>query len=185
MGRLILAIATTGAAALLAGCATTLGSSHVDTTVDFARYRSFDWGAPDVFPVGDPRLDRDPTFLDHLQGAVEKQLVTRGLEHGVAERSDLLVHFHGSIDQRIQIAATDARHGYCLDDNCRNGVQEYEAGTLIVDVVDRGTNKLVWRGWSQRSVDGVLGDRDRLVRMIDEGVARMFEGFPLHVARSK
>jgi hypothetical protein len=185
MQRLIQAIATGTAVALLASCATATGSSHVDTTVDFAGYRSFDWGAADAFPVGDPRLDHDATFLDYLQGAVEKQLAARGLEHGAADRADLLIHFHASIDRRLEIAATDARHGYCLDDDCRNGVRDYEAGTIVVDIIDRRTDKLVWRGWSQRSVDGVLDDRDRLVRMIEEGVAKMFVGFPMRIARSK
>ncbi len=185
MRRLMQVIATTGAVTLLVSCATATGSSHVDTDVDFARYRTFDWGAPDVFPVGDARLDHNATFIDHLQGAVEKQLASRGLEHGVDGRTDLLIHFHASIDRRLEIAATDARHGYCFDDSCRNGVQEYQAGTLIVDVVDRATDKLVWRGWTQRSVEGVLNDRDRLVRMIDEGVAKMFVGFPTRIERSK
>jgi hypothetical protein len=185
MRPLILAIATATAAVLAASCATATGSSHVDTNVDFARYRTFDWGAADAFPVGDPRLDRNATFIDHLQGAVEKQLAVRGLAHGTADGADLLIHFHASVDRRLEIGPTDARHGYCFDDNCRTGVRDYEAGTLIVDVVDRRTDKLIWRGWSQRSVDGVLDDGDRLARMINEGVAKMFVGFPVGIARVK
>lgn len=185
MRPLIRGLATSGAVLLVASCAMTTGSSHVDTAVDFAQYRSFEWGAPDVYPLGDPRLDHNATFLDHLQGAVEKQLAARGLEHSTAERSDLLIHFHASIDERIEIGETDARRGYCLDDGCRNRVQEYEAGTVIVDVVDRRTDKLIWRGWSQGRLEGVLDDRDRLIRMIDEGVGKMFAGFPTRIVRSR
>jgi len=185
MRRLIQAIATTGTALLVASCATVSGGSHVDTAVDFAQYRSFDWGAPDAFPLGDPRLDHDATFVDHLQGAVEKQLAARGLEHSTAEGSDLLIHFHASIDQRMEIGEIDARRGYCLDKACRNRVQEYEAGTVIVDVVDRRTDKLIWRGWSQERLDGVLDDRDRLIRTIDQGVVKMFAGFPTRIVRAK
>jgi hypothetical protein len=185
MRRLIQALPAICAAVVLAGCATTTGSSHVDVSLDFTKYHTFEWGDPDVFPVGDPRLDRNTTFLDYLQGAVEKQMATRGYEHSATGRPDLLIHFHASIDHRLEIAATDARHGYCLDDACRNGVQEYEAGTVIVDVVERATNKLIWRGWSQRSVDGVLDNRDRLVRMVEEGVAKMFVSFPAGVVRSR
>ena len=185
MRRLMQTMAAVAAASVVSSCAATMGSSHVDTAVNFAAYRSFDWGSPDVFPVGDPRLDRNADFIDRLQGSVEKQLALRGLEHGQAAQADLLIHFHASIDRRLQVAATDARHGYCLDDDCRNGVQEYQAGTLIVDVVDRRTDKLVWRGWSQRSVDAVLGDRDRLARMIDDGVAKMFAGFPTAMEKSR
>ena len=178
------AIAIAGAAAVLAGSAMSTASSHVDTSLDFARYRTFEWGDRDAFPVGDPRLDHNTTFLDYLQGAVEKQMAAKGYEHSATGRPDLLIHFHASIDHRVEVA-TDARHGYCLDDTCWNGVQDYEAGTLIVDVVDRGTNRLVWRGWSQRSIDGVLDNRDRLVRMVEEGVARMFVTFPTGAGRSR
>lgn len=171
----MLAIATVAAAA---GCATMGASSHVDPRVDFARLRTFDWGAPDQFPVGDPRLDKNPIFLDHLHGAVEKQLAARGYERVVTGRPQLLVHFHASVDRRVNVNAADARHGYCLDTGCGAGVAEYEAGTLIVDVIDARTNRLIWRGWAQDSVDGVLEDRDRLVRLVDAGVARMFANFP-------
>jgi hypothetical protein len=160
------------------GCATIGVSSHVDRGFDFARVRTFDWGPADAFPVGDPRLDKNPTFLDHLHGAVERQLTARGYERVVTGRPQLLVHFHASIDRRLDVNAADARYGYCLDDACRAGVAEYEAGTLIVDVVDARTNRLIWRGWAQDSLEDVLDDRDRLVRLVEEGVARMFAGLP-------
>ena len=63
------------------GCATMLVSSHVQRDVDFAQYRTYDWGAPDALPTGDPRLDDNPFFNDHMQGAVEKQLAARGLDY--------------------------------------------------------------------------------------------------------
>jgi hypothetical protein len=172
-------------AVFLGGCATTSTSSHVRTGFDFSRYYTYEWVTPDAFPIGDPRLDRNAIFLDYLHGAVEKQMASKGYVQGLAGRSDLQVHFHASIDHRLNVNAADARSGYCLDDNCRNGVGEYEAGTLIVDVIDRRTNRLVWRGWSQRSVDGVLEDRDRLVRMIEDGVTRMFVSFPAGVGEVK
>ena len=50
---------------------------------------------------------------------------------------------------------------------------ECEAGTLVVDIVDARTDRLIC--WAQDSVEGVLGNRDRLGRKIDEGVTRMFE----------
>jgi hypothetical protein len=170
---------------MLAGCATTTASSHVRTGFDFSKYYTYQWVAPDAFPVGDPRLDQNPIFLDYLHGAVDKQLAAKGYVQGLPGRSDLQIHFHASIDRRLNVNAADARHGFCVDDNCRNGVAEYEAGTLIVDVIDRRTKRLVWRGWSQRSVDGVVEDRDRLVRMIEDGVARMFASFPAGVGVTK
>lgn len=183
MRRRLMVLVTVAATAAAGGCATMGVSSHVDPSFDFARVRTFDWGPADAFPVGDPRLDRNPTFLDHLHGAVERQLVARGYERVVTGRPQLLVHFHASIDRRLDANAADARHGYCLDDPCRAGVVEYEAGTLIVDVVDARTNRLIWRGWAQDSVENVLYDRDRMVRLVEDGVARMFVGLPAGVLK--
>jgi hypothetical protein len=183
--RLTNAISAAGVVAMLTGCATTSSSSHVRTGFDFSKYYTYEWVPADAFPIGDPRLDQNPMVLDYLQGAVEKQLMSKGYVQGLAGRSDLQVHFHASIDQRLNVNAADARYGYCIDDDCRNGVKNYEAGTLIVDVIDRRTNRLVWRGWAQRSVDGVLDDRDRLVRMIEDGVTRMFVSFPAGIGEVK
>jgi len=172
-------IATAAAVLAFAGCAATMGAgSHVDPGRDFTRYRTFDWGAPDQFPVGDPRLDKNPFFLDHLQGAVEKQLAARGYERVVTGRPQLLIHFHASIDRRLNVNTADARYGFCVYEACLAGDAEFEAGTIIVDVIDARTNRLVWRGWAQDSVDAALEDRDRMVRMVDEGVARMFATLP-------
>jgi hypothetical protein len=49
---------------------------------------------------------------------------------------------------------------------------------LVVDIIDRASNVLIWRGWAQGSLDGVLGNRDRLSRRIDESVRQMFEALP-------
>jgi hypothetical protein len=45
-------------------------------------------------------------------------------------------------------------------------------------MVDAATNVLIWRGWAQGSLDGVLGNRDRLRRRIDDSVRQMFETLP-------
>ena len=81
-----------------------------------------DWGSPDAFPVGDPRLDKNLIFLDRLHGAVEKQMAARGYGRVVTGRPQLLIHFHANIDRRLNVNAADAQYGYCLDDACRDGV---------------------------------------------------------------
>ena len=70
-----------------AGCATMSVSSHVERGLDFARYRTYDWGTPDELPTGDPRLDRNPFFKDQVQGEVEKALAGVGYVTGDPERA--------------------------------------------------------------------------------------------------
>jgi hypothetical protein len=68
----------------------------------------------------------------------------------------------------------DSERGYCVNADCRPRVTRYEAGTLVVDIVDAKTSRLIWRGWASNSVDGVLDNSNRMRRTIDEGVTRMF-----------
>ena len=57
-------------------------------------------------------------------------------------------------------------------------MHEYEAGTLVLDLVDNRTNRLVWRGWAQETVEGVLDNEDEMARQIDEAVTRMMARLP-------
>lgn len=159
-------------------CATMNVGSHVLRDVDFVEYRTFDWGPADALPTGDPRLDRDPFFQDHLQGALEKGLAGRGFERVSGGTPDLLIHYHANISRRIDINRLDSERGYCYGDDCQVRTVEVEAGTLVVDVVDAGTNRLVWRGWAQHSVHDMLNDRDTMERRINDAVTRMLEQLP-------
>ena len=162
----------------LTACATMNVSSHALTGADFAQYRTFDWGPADALPTGDPRLDRDPFFQDHLQGALEKGFAGKGFERVSAGTPDLLIHYHANISRRIDINRLDSERGYCYGDDCQVRTVEIEAGTLVVDVIDASTNRLVWRGWAQHSVQDMLNDRDRMEQKINEAVTRMLEQLP-------
>jgi hypothetical protein len=153
-------------------------SSYVDRSVDFAKYRTYDWGPAGALPTGDPRLDKDPFFQDHVQGAVEKQLAAKGFGRSTAGAPDLLIHYHANISQRLDVNRLDQQYGYCSGEACPSGLREYEAGTLVIDIVDTRTQKVIWRGWAQDSVEDTLGDRDRMEAQINEAVTRMLERLP-------
>jgi hypothetical protein len=152
-------------------------SSHVERGVSFAQYRTFEWGPADALPTGDPRLDRNPFFKDHLEGAVEKQLATRGLEMATPGTADVLIHYHANITQRFEVNGIDRDRGYCYDD-CQPRLIEYEEGTIVLDLVDARTNRVIWRGWAQESVDKVIDNQDRMERQINQAVTKMMKRFP-------
>jgi len=175
VGRLI-AVAACGVA--VTGCTTMNVSSHVRSGIDFAQYRTYDWGPADALPTGDPRLDKNPFFQDHVLGAVEKQLAARGYQRSDSGTPDLLIHYHASITERIDINRADTERGYCYEDDCRAGVLDYEAGTIVLDIVDTRTNKVIWRGWAQDSLEGVLENQDKMAQQINEAVTRMLSRLP-------
>jgi len=155
MRRLVRLTAMTLAIAAT-GCATLSVSSHVQRGTDFANYRTFDWGPADAFPAGDPRLDQHPFFRDEVEGAVEKGLAAKGYERSTSAGPDLLIHYHASISQRIDVDHVDHQYRYGDAHDSRAGVIEYEAGTLVLDIVDARTGRVIWRGWSQGSVEDLL-----------------------------
>ena len=179
MKRLLLTMALgLASAALTSGCATTMSvSSHVDRGLDFKQYRTFDWGPADALPTGDSRLDGDPFFKDHVQGAVERGLAARGVAL-TSSNPDLLIHYHANISERIDVNKADRAFGYCRAADCPPESIYYEAGTLVLDVMDARTNKLVWRGWAQHSVEDMLRNQDKMAKTIDQAVAEMLRQFP-------
>lgn len=170
-------VALLGVAAM--ACATTMTvSSYVERDLSFSPYRTYDWGPPDALPTGDPRLDKDPFFQDHVEGAVEQALAAKGLERSSDAAPDLLIHYHASITHRFDVNRLERQYGYCYGAGCEPGVVEYEAGTLVLDVVDARTKRVIWRGWAQDTVEDALADRDRMGRQINEAVTRMMATFP-------
>src|ERR1051325_3031420 len=144
---------TAALAALLAlpACATMNVSSHIERGIDFAQYRTWDFGPADALPTGDPRLDNNPFFKDYLEGAVGRALEARHYARNAAT-PDLLVHYHANISKTFDVNDADMHNGYC-DRDCEPAVIEYELGTIVLDVVDGHTNRVIWRGWAQDHID--------------------------------
>jgi hypothetical protein len=162
----------------LAACAPLTVRSYVDNGVDLSRYRTYDWQAGGTW-TGDPRLDANPFFHEHLRTAIESQLLARGIERTTYGMADLLVHYHASTTQRFYTSGEE-RNPPCTD--C--WLEVYDAGTILIDFIDARTEKLVWRGWAEGSIDGVIDNQAWLERRIDEAVARIFRQLPARMGRA-
>jgi Domain of unknown function (DUF4136) len=179
MRRMPFVLAAWLVGAAMSGCASTMtASSHMRQGFDLSRYRTFDWGPPDELPAGDPRLDQDAFFLDEVHGAIERALGERQFTLSSTSTPDLLIHIHANIDTRIDVNQTERMHGHCQINDCEEWLMEYEAGTLVVDVVDARTNQLMWRGWAQDSVSGILTDRPKMTEKLQQKVRQIMARFP-------
>jgi hypothetical protein len=160
----------------VAGCATLRVNSYLERGADFSRYQSYAWGERDAFATGDPRLDNNRFFTQRIEEAVDMQLKARGFEKTSVSSADVLLHIHARMDQRIHTAEFDVIDGRCIDNECRPEV--YDAGTLMLDVMDRRTNRLAWRGWAERSFEAVVDDQKWMEETLDKTVARILERLP-------
>jgi hypothetical protein len=158
-----------------AGCAAvTTQNSYLDRNADLTRYARYSWAPPDRTATGDPRLDNNEIVEEKIQAAVDRELGSRGFEQVATGSPDLLVHYHTSVEQRIDLRETDSS-APCED--CQPFI--YEAGTLVIDLVDASTRQLVWRGWSEGSIEGVVDNQALMEARIDESVKKIFDRLPL------
>ena len=156
------AMAFAGAVAL-SGCAATNVGSYLASQADLTRYHSFAWATPDHFETGDPRLDNNPFFQDRAQAAIEKELASRGFEKTTAGSAALIVHYYLNVKQQIhadeaeqvQANQTEEQSGY----GTGSAPYVYDDSTLVIDLVDARTDKLVWRGWVEGSVEGAIDNQ--------------------------
>ncbi len=163
---------------LLTGCAPIRVNSFMERGVDFAQFQTYDWGPASALPTGDPRLDNNPFFHDSFQGAVEKRLIASGLRQAGSAAPDLLIQYHASMSQSFSVSGADRDYGDCGTGDCEARVTQYEAGTLVLDVRDARTNRVVWRSSAQQSVDGLIDNQDWMEKYVEKAVARMLEQFP-------
>lgn len=168
----------TAAAVLAMGCAPalTVGASAAND-LQPAAYKTYAWEMPDQFPTGDPRLDNNTFFIEELQKSVDAQLNKLGLVRTTGA-GDLTVHAHVTVRDRVNVYDVDRAAGF---DQTRYGQTEtvaYEEGTVMVDIAEARGKKLVWRGWMQTDLSGVINNNAELGKRVREGMTRLFTKFP-------
>lgn len=147
--------------------------AYAEPGANLDQFRDYTWGAADPTTTGDPRLDRNEIFEGRVQAAVDRQLAARGLERATSGTSDLVVHYHATVHQRIDLSD---REPFDPCATCKPFI--YDAGTLVIDLVDAKSGKVLWRGWSEGNVDGVVAEQRWLEARIEEDVTRMFRQLP-------
>lgn len=147
--------------------------------VSVSHYRTFAWTSEDQPRTGDPRLDDNEFFDSRVRAAVERHLSAKGFRTSTSSPPDFLIDYHAFVDYRVEVVEDD-EYRYDTHGSLPSGarVVEYEQGTLLIDVIDPETRKLVWRGWAQSDIDGVIGNPQRMEERINKVARLIIERFP-------
>ena len=162
-------------AVMLAACATQM---QMDIQVnqrpgtDFSRYGDYAWRTAAVAAPGRP-AENDRAALDsQLRSLVDEQMARRGYQLVGNDGADLLV------DYRIEtheVAISDMFSDYAqyrAEGGTESpGTQDYEQGTLFVEVHDAKTRQLIWYGSASAVVNPKLR-QERMPRAIEQIFAR-------------
>jgi hypothetical protein len=169
--RALIPLLLVGALAL-AACSSISTTVDYDRSVDFTRYRTYSWREGNRVP--NPRADR------RIKAAVDRALESRGLTR-VEDGGDLRAVYHGRTRREIVVDSYNPAWGYGWRWGWGRGgfttVRAIPIGTLIVDLVDRRENELVWRSTASSVIDRYAEPEER-ARDLDRAVEKMFKSFP-------
>ena len=161
-----------GAAVLAGACASSIRvRSDYDRDVNFKKYRTFAFR--DGNSTGNPVLDQ------RIKTDITAALKARGMDEVRPENADTIVVAH---------AATRTRRTYdTFYDNAWGGwrwrwarptvvVNEFEVGTIVVDVFDNQSKTAVWHGFASRVLHD---DAEKDADQTDRAVRQIFEQYPV------
>ena len=135
-----------------------------DPAALFATYKTYAWtkGTPSPNPLGEQRI----------HAAVDSHLAAKGLTLAAGD-PDVIVATHVMTQQQNEVFA-DGFGPWGLAGGVAT-VETYVQGTLIVDLYDATTKKMVWRGVAT----GTASDKpSKNTEKIDKALVKMFERYP-------
>ena len=143
-------------------------NTDFDPSAPFATYRTYTWTSGTPAP--------DPFIQDRILVAVTEQLVAKGMTQ-TAVAPNLVVATHVVTHEQKKIVAPGFGFGPWGWGWGGPGamIDTYLQGTLIVDLYDAKTRKMVWRGVA---TDTVSDKTSKNTEHVDEAVGKMFEQYP-------
>ena len=154
----------------ITACSSLRTNTDFDPSVSFAQFKTYAWieskDAQSSYHL-DGLLDQ------RVRAAVESQLSAKGVTPAPKESADLLVNYITKIDKKMDVDTFNSNLGYNPYYGPRWGlwgtgmqtqttVREYEVGTLILDLIDRKTGQLVWRGTVADTVNNYSSPQERV-----------------------
>jgi len=162
---IVAAVCLLGATALAYGQKVNIDS---DPAAPFATYRTYAWvrGTPAPNPLNE----------DRLRGAVDARLTARGLSVNTAD-PDLIVVTHVTTKERKELLVDGFGYGPWWGGGLSTAsVETYIDGTLVLDLYDAHTKKMVWRGVATATAsEKPSKNAAKMTKALD----KMFEKLPI------
>lgn len=136
-----------------------------DSSAPFATYKTYAWtaGTPAPHPLGE----------DRIHAMVNAHLAAEGLME-VESAPDVFVTTHVITNDRREIVASGFGGGGFGGFGSAT-VGTYVEGTLVVDLYDASTKKLVWRGVATATASHKA---EKNTSKINKALDKMFEKYP-------
>jgi hypothetical protein len=150
-----------------------------DRSADFNQYKTFSW---------EHVKTQNPLLVDRIKNVVNSTLGARGLNPVESGGDISVVAVEMTQNQQTLNTFYDGfgggwgwrRFGGGGFSEATTTTETYKVGTLVIDLFDSKTKKLLWRGTSS---DTLSNNSDKNIKNLDKGVEKMFKKFPPSVAK--
>jgi hypothetical protein len=156
-------------------------TSDYDKSVDFKKYKTFA-----VVSLSEKDQSISQLNVDRIVRSVKAEMIKKGFQE-TNSNPDLKVGAVTIMTDKQEVTAntnyynyggyyrpygwgTGASSGYTT-----YNVNEYTDGSLIIEVIDASTDKLVWEGVGNKEIDSPAKDLDKAIA---EAVAKIMKDFP-------
>jgi len=151
----------------LTACSPISVQTEYDQNIHFAEYKTFKW-AP--YPKGGKKKVQPNSLLDkRIRSAVERELQTLGFQIISDGKPDALLTYHVGVKKHVDVDHYGYRYG-----RRRTSVRKYKENSILIDIIARDSNELIWRG----AASGVVGHSETRLELIDKSIAEIFKKYP-------
>lgn len=172
---------------ILCGCSSVRVNSDFDPAADFSAIHTYSWKKVNI--QGDA-LAQNPLLYKSIVGSIDRYLQVKGYQKTEPNSADVLVAIHAGVKEKMRMTDRGAGpRGYYADPwyhswrrrgspyDSRIDVSYYTEGTLVIDVVERKKQELIWRGVGTGIVHASFS-QEKKAESIDEYVRKILDQFP-------
>lgn len=157
--------------------------SDYNTSVDFHSYKSFGF-----FEKIETDRHYESLVSQYLKDATIAEMTKRGFVF-TDEEPDLLVNFNTNVEQKQKVherpvfdkttyyGYRNNRFTYDVWPTYEIYIENYEEGTLNIDMVERKSNKMVWEGIAVGRVS--KNEKQNIQEVIKKVVIEIYSKFPI------
>ncbi|NOQ14076.1 MAG: DUF4136 domain-containing protein [Methyloprofundus sp.] len=178
----------------LSGCSSLSLSTDYDKKIDFSNFNTYRWHANNEHNEASLKY-LNPIMDQRIRSTIDQKLQTQGYTKASTSINpvDFLVNYSIVIEDRADIRTYNNYNGMYPGYAYRGGygyyggmgyssvsntqVTHYKQGTLIIDIINPETDKLIWRG----AADGRLPNdtnRNEQDALVQKYVTRILAEFP-------
>jgi hypothetical protein len=164
-------------------------TTDFDKEANFAGYKTFAIYQNESIHDAISQLNQD-----RIWNAIKNEMSKKGLTEN-ASSPDVLVNAVAIFKDKVSVSSNTNYYGYggyyrpyywgggmAMSSSTNYDVHHYQDGSLIIDVVEAASKKLVWQGIGNKEIDGPVKDPDVKIPKL---IASIMEDFPPGAKKAK